>query len=117
MTFYNSKGKAIAYLYDDEYIFLFSGEPVAYLYDKVVYHFDGRHLGWFENEWVRDLDGKCVFFTENTTGGGPAKPARHARPAKSAKFAKPAKYARQARYARSSNSFTWSEFSSEKFFY
>ena len=34
MTFYDSHGKATAYLHDDGiHIYLFNGRPVAYLYD------------------------------------------------------------------------------------
>ena len=60
-TFYDRNGKPIAYTEDDEYIFLFTGEPVAYLYDNTVYGYNGRQFGWFENGWVRDLHGSCVF--------------------------------------------------------
>lgn len=38
MTFYDSHGKAIAYLHDDGiHIYLFNGRPVAYLYGDAVY--------------------------------------------------------------------------------
>ena len=38
MTFYDSHGKAIAYLHDDGiHIYLFNGRPVAYLYGDYSY--------------------------------------------------------------------------------
>lgn len=117
MTFYDSHGKAVAYLDNDgKHIFLYSGKPVAYLHDDAVYGFNGRHLGWFQNGWIRDLRGYCVFFTEDATGSGPAKPAKNARPAKSAKYAKPAKNAKYAKHAKTVNSVSWSTLSGEAFF-
>ena len=70
MTFYNSHGKPIAYLADEQHIFLFNGRPVAYLYDNKVYGFNGHHFGWFEDGWIRDKRGRCVFFTEDASGSG-----------------------------------------------
>lgn len=117
MTFYNSSGKPIAYLADDgEHIFLFNGKPVAYLYDEAVYGFNGHHLGWCENGWVRDLSGRCVFFTEEATGGGPVKPVKHVKPVKGVKHVKPVKSARQARRAKAVKSLSWSTLSNEHFF-
>lgn len=117
MTFYDSHGEPIAYLYNDEiHIYLFSGEPVAYLHDNSVYGYNGHQFGWFENGWIRDLNGYCVFFTENASGSGPAKPAKYAKPAKSARYAKPAKCARQAKRAKAAKSLSWSALSGEQFF-
>lgn len=117
MTFYDSHGIPIAYLYDNsEYIYLFNGKPVAYLYDDAVYGFNGHHLGWFENGWIRDLHGQCVFFTEESTGSGPAKPAKHAKPAKFARNARPAKSARNAKHAKAAKGLSWSSISGEMFF-
>ena len=115
MTFYNRTGKPVAYTEDDTHVFLFTGEPVAYFVENAVYGFNGKHLGWFYNGWIRDLNGRCVFFSEEASGG-PAKPARHARPAKNAKHAKPAKAAKQARRARAAFGPSWSELSGIQFF-
>ena len=49
MTFYNKNGKPIAYTEDNEHIYLFTGQPVAYFYGDAVYGFNGHHIGWFEN--------------------------------------------------------------------
>ena len=56
-TFYDSNGRHVAYTEDDVHIYLFSGEPVAYLDNGSVYSFSGRHLGWFENGCIRDNNG------------------------------------------------------------
>lgn len=116
MVFYDCHGQPTAYTENGIDIYLFTGEPVAYLDRDAVYGFNGRHLGWFDNGWMRDLNGGCVFFTEDASGSGPAKPAKYACPAKYAKYAKPAKYAREARYARAANSIGWSRLSGRQFF-
>ena len=117
MTFYNSSGRAVAYLHDDgEHIYLFSGQPVAYLSNDAVYAFNGTQLGWFENGWIRDLTGKCVFFTETSTGSGPIKPVKHVKPVKGVKHVRPLKCVKHARHAKAAKSLSWSQLSGEQFF-
>ena len=41
MEFYNYEGKPIAYCEDKENIYLFSGQPVAYFYNDLVYGYNG----------------------------------------------------------------------------
>lgn len=33
LTFYNHEGRAVAYLYEGEYVYLYDGTPVAWLSD------------------------------------------------------------------------------------
>lgn len=62
----DSDGNFVAYIDTDRdsSIFLWSGEPVAYLYPSganiLVYSFAGQHLGWYESGILRDLDGDAV---------------------------------------------------------
>lgn len=108
MTFYDSHGNPSAYLYDDgEHIYLFNGKPVAYLHENTVYGYNGHQYGWFENGWIIDLNGYCVFFTESASGSGPVKPAKHVKPVKSV---------RHAKYAKAAKSLLWSKLSGEQFF-
>ena len=44
MTFYDLHGNAIAYSEDNETIYLYTGQPIAYLYMDIVYSFDGDSL-------------------------------------------------------------------------
>jgi hypothetical protein len=68
VTLFDSKGAAIAYIaYDDDAtIYLWKGEPVAYLKKKSgdthIYSFKGVHLGWFEKGIVWDHKGYVVGF-------------------------------------------------------
>lgn len=114
-TFYDSNGRPVAYTEDDVHIYLFSGEPVAYLDNGSVYSFSGRHLGRFENGCIRDNNGQCVFFTENATGG-PMKPMEMMKPMKSMEQMKPMKGMKEMRPMRPMDSLSWSELSGEHFF-
>lgn len=108
MTFYDSNGKPIAYLEEDGvHIFLYNGKPVAYLSEDAVYSFSGKHLGWFENGWIRDLRGRCVFFTNISTGSGPIKPIKQIKPVKGVKHIKPIKGVKQVRKVKAVKSLTW----------
>ena len=67
VTLFDARGKAVAYMApdDDLTVYLWSGKPVAYLYqdsgsDFHVYGFNGKHLGWFVNGVVRDHDGNAA---------------------------------------------------------
>ena len=116
MTFYDKTGKAIAYNEDNETIYLFSGQPVAYFFENTIYGFNGKHLGWFENNWIRDLQGRCVFFNEHTKGGGPMIPMKHIKPMKSMKSMKSMKAMKVMRSMKSTNSISWSNLSGILFF-
>lgn len=63
VTLFDKKGKAIAYIdYEEEAsIFLFDGTPVAFLErdgeDVVVWGYNGKHLGWYEDGILYDKKG------------------------------------------------------------
>ena len=116
MVFYDRYGKPTAYTEDGEYIYLFTGEPVAYLYSDAVYGYSGRQFGWFQNGWVRDLNGNCAFFTENATGFGPLKPMKQLCPLKSLKQLRPLKGLRELKRLRPLDSLSWSALSGKQYF-
>lgn len=116
MTFYDKTGRAVAYTDDNENIYLFSGQPVAYLYGKLVYKFNGVQLGRFENGWMRDKKGLCAFFTENANYNGPIKPVKQLKPVKNLKYLKPLKGLRHLPVLKALDSLSWSPLSDERFF-
>lgn len=116
MTFYDRAGKPVAYTEDDVHIFLYSGHPVAYLYNGSVYSYSGRHLGTLRTGWIRDHAGECVFFTDDVMNSGPPLPAKLAKPPKLLKKPKPAKGRREAPPPRAEDSAEWSQHASETFF-
>lgn len=116
MTFYDSTGRAVAYTEDNENIYLFSGTPVAYLFGNYVYNYKGIQLGRFENGWVRDKYGRCVFFTDNARGNGPVKPIKQIKPIKYLKKIRPIKSIRHVPYVKAVDNSSWSDLSGERFF-
>lgn len=68
ITLFNSQGNPTAYIANDEAltIYLWSGEPVAYLDNEDIYGFNGKHLGWFEQGIIWDHDGNKVGYINKT---------------------------------------------------
>ena len=65
ITLFGSDASAVAYIADDLTIYLWSGEPVAYLEPDMsgelhVYGFNGRHLGWYSSGILYDYTGHAV---------------------------------------------------------
>jgi hypothetical protein len=94
---YDSNGRAVAYIPkdDDMTIYLWSGQPCAYLDDEEIYGFNGNHLGWFRSGVAYDHAGDIVaavadkFHTLAETS--PLKGLQHLKPLKSLKELKPLK--------------------------
>jgi len=114
-TFYNVDGTAIAYIFDDEYVYLYDGAPVAFLNDGDIYAFTGRYLGWIQDGWVFGLDGRRVFFTEEATGG-PVRPVRKVRPVRGVRKVRPVRGVRQIRPIKPTRTLNWSPRSDRSFF-
>ena len=75
-TLFDKNGDAIAYLTDDfqETIYLWDGDPVAYLFnDRLIYGFNGKHLGWFIDNVVYNYEGERLGFTSVTCPVSPGK--------------------------------------------
>jgi hypothetical protein len=95
VALFDGAGKASAYVaVDDELtVYLWSGEPVAYLdQDSAggfhVYGFNGKHLGWFVDDVVRDHDGDAACATKEklrSTAVEPFKAFKKFKPFKSFK--------------------------------
>ncbi len=66
IALFDSDGDAIAYISEDSTIYLWEGKPVAYLDKDNIYGFNGKHLGWFVDEVVRDHKGHRVGTTKNS---------------------------------------------------
>lgn len=113
--FYDWRGNPLAYSEDGVHIYLFSGEPAAYIEGDSIFDYEGHHLGWYENGWIVGAEGKSVCFTESALGGLP-RPLKKMSPFKSMKFALPMKKARILKPLKPMRSAAWSEMSSEAFF-
>lgn len=69
ITLFDARGRATAYiaLQDELTIYLWNGEPVAYLDQEGeefnVYGFNGKHLGWFVDDVVWNHNGNAACAT------------------------------------------------------
>ncbi|MEZ8069423.1 4-fold beta flower protein [Vibrio sp. FF145] len=71
-SLFNAQGKPVAYISDgaEQVIYIFNGLPVAYIDSSSnVYGFNGKHLGWFENDILWDHQGGRIGFTKSTYQG------------------------------------------------
>jgi hypothetical protein len=116
MTFYDRTGRAVAYAEDDVHLFLYSGQPAAYIIDGSVYAYSGRHLGTVRSGRLRDHAGRCVCFTEEAAPAGLELPEKRAKPPKLVKKPKPPKDRRELPPARPDDEDAWSELAAETFF-
>ncbi len=70
VTLFDKRGKALAYIASDEdmTIYLWTGEPVAYLLHKgeryLILGFNGKHIGWYDDGFIDDHHGDVVGFSE-----------------------------------------------------
>ncbi len=116
INFYDQAGVPIAYTEDLQNIYLFSGEPVAYIDGDSIYSYSGEHLGWFVNGWVIDHNGDNVYFSENTKGG-PFKPLKQFLPFKGFKGFLPFKGFKELKPFKPVVSLGWSDMANVSFFY
>lgn len=116
ITFYDKKGMPIAWLSDkdNETIYLFNGKPVAWISGTSVYSFSGTHLGFYENGWIYDNNGYCVYYTQKASGG-PVKPVKNVNPVRSVTKVKPVKSVKSVPPVRPVKKLSWSS-NSENFF-
>ena len=87
----NKKGKANFFLDSDKiHIYSWEGEPVAFVEKGAVFTFDKKHLGFYEEGWLRDKNGKCVAMVEPAGPMGPNPPkTKHREPPGEKKEAPP----------------------------
>lgn len=93
ITVWDRRSVATAYIAaaDDNTIYLWTGEPVAYLLDDHVYGFNGRHLGWYQDGIIWDYEAVSVGFTRQAPYV-----AQTSEPPKAAKQPRPARLPREA---------------------
>ena len=113
LTFYDSSGTAVAHLDDDgESLYLYDGEPVAWLSEGSVFAYSGSYPGWFEDGWIYDRSGSPALFTDDASGG-PRKPVRAVRGIRNVRAVRPVREVTPVRPVLSSS---WSEVSGPEYF-
>jgi hypothetical protein len=70
-TLFDSSGAPVAYIVDSDEntIYSFAGEPLAYIDGEHVYGFNGSHIGWFQEGTLWNHSGTRAGFTKNTLSG------------------------------------------------
>jgi len=116
IVFYNRNGRPVAYTTDWVAIYLYTGEPVAYLSHDAVYTFAGTHLGWFVDGRIVDHAGRDVFFT-GLAMGQPAIPVGLTPVRKDIRRAMPGRQTREAKPALPERVYAWAARSSENYFF
>lgn len=114
-TFYTKSGSPVAYIEDGCHIFLFTGECVGYIFEDSIFSFDGRHLGFFRDGWVRDNNGKCVLFIRSAKKG-PDRRRKDIGRVKNPKATIPSKKQREKQPKKLEIKQEWSELSLLQFF-
>ena len=116
IEFWDRHGQPVAYVDDDgESVYLWNGTPCGWISDSGVYAYSGRFLGSFDDGWVRDLRGSCVFFADDSVGG-PVRPVRQVRPVRGVRGVRPVRGVRQVKPVRPVSSLGWSPLSGDQFF-
>ncbi len=115
LIFYDKIGTPMAYTDDNKHIFYFTGENIAYIYEISVYNYEGKHLGFFKEGWIRDNTGKCVLFSKGAIGG-PKKRMQDIYPVKSQKSNIPNKKPKENRDIKLTIKDEWSELAVKEFF-
>jgi len=113
VALYDSRRQAVAYLdpNDNRTVYLWSGEPVAYLVDESIYGFNGKHLGWYENGVIVDHDGNVVV-SPAIAFRKPVQPA----PARGLKGVAPSKETKERTPVKPALASSWSDLSVRDFF-
>ena len=107
IEFFDRAGAAAAFSPDDKSLFLWNGQPAAFIEGNEVYAYSGRFIGWVGNGWIVDDEGQRLLF-EFDAVGGPAKPARTARTIPGQRGRNPTRLAPQPTPVRPALSSSWS---------
>lgn len=71
VSLFDKEGEAKAYIADDLTIYLWDGDPIAYLSNSNnrwhVYGFNGNHLGWYVDGIIYDNDGYAIGAQKDAT--------------------------------------------------
>lgn len=111
-TLFNVQGQPVAYLSDDgeKIFYLWSGHTVAYVEGETLYGWNGKHLGWFADGVIRDLNGYRVGSVQEKCPSAP-----HDEPPKHVKLARYAKAEKHAASVRPTFSTEYSDENLEDF--
>jgi hypothetical protein len=68
ISLYDTNGRATMYIADDgETVYSWDGYAKCYIIDEAIYGWRGKHLGWFSQGFVYDLDGCRIGYTKEAS--------------------------------------------------
>lgn len=88
---------------------------LTFFHAEKVWSYSGYCLGWLHNNWIIDVNGYYVFFSEYAMGGV-LKPVRHLKPLKSLRRLRPLKSLRHFAPLKPWVKSQWSSLTFEEFF-
>lgn len=112
---YNYRGVAIAHI-KNNVIYSINGKPLAFLNHEYVYLYNSYQVGVYENGWLRDLNGFCVFYSENYSGFAPIPPIHHIPPVPAVPQIPPILPIPQIPRVKAICQGSWSKYKGEDFF-
>ena len=66
--FYDKHGQAVFFKYDERLISK-KGENICWIFGNYVYSLkSGRHIGWFEDGKIYDIENNIIAFLKNASG-------------------------------------------------
>lgn len=119
ITLYDKNKEAVAYIdySDDSTIYLFEGEPVAYIEsEEQVYGFNGRFLGWYLDGVLYDQTYNVVGAKHGIAKGGINTVSTFPEKRKGIKQVKPIKAAKGNNFAHPALFDSWSKTTLTDFF-
>lgn len=72
--FYSRNGKAKVIQKDHQLHNIKNGKLIGIVHENGVFNIHSKHLGFYDNGWIRDKNGCAVMFTDNCSDLGPKPP-------------------------------------------
>ena len=108
IEYFDRSGRATAFCDYGKDVYLWDGQPAAFIHDETVFAYSGKPIGWITDGWLCDLAGARLLF-EYDAVGGPAKPDRQKKTSPGTRGQKPQKPVRQDPGVRAALSQNWSD--------
>jgi hypothetical protein len=68
LSLYDTNGRATMYIADDgETVYDWDGYAKCYIIDEEIYGWRGKHLGWFSDSFIYNLDGYRIGYTKEAS--------------------------------------------------
>jgi hypothetical protein len=108
-TLYEQHGKVYAWLdLESGRIYGLNGQNLAFIDDDSVYDWRGKHVGWWQEDHIRDRQGAVALFMRNAGSIGVVKPVCSVAPVRPVKAVAPVRPVKSVRPVRPVRKLAWS---------